>query len=623
MEPSAADDREEREMRLPRAAWRLVLDASAWIVAITTASVLRVDFDLGELHAVGQALILPIVVACHLITAASVGLYVGRWRAGSFDELSGLTRTTAGATALLVIADAFSGDPRFVPLTATIGGGVLALVLMAGWRAVARLAAERALRPRGERVARVLVFGAGEGGAQVITAMLRDPDSELLPVALLDDDPTRRRLRIMGVPVVGTREDVGRAAAEHHASTLLIAIPRAGRSLVGELTDRARAAGLAVKVLPSTRELLDDTVRVDDIRDVTPSDLLGRREVQTTIESVAGYLQGRRVLVTGAGGSIGSELCRQISRFGPAELLMLDRDESALHAVQLSISGRALLDDDSLVLMDIRDADALHELFRARPPDVVFHAAALKHLPLLERFPHEGVRTNVQATLDLLQIARDNGVQRFVNISTDKAADPSSVLGYTKRISERLTAEIARETDRPFLSVRFGNVLGSRGSVLDVFQAQILNGGPVTVTHPDVTRFFMTTAEAVELVIQAGEIGEPGEVLVLDMGEPVRIAGVAQRLAELAGPHLEIQYTGLRPGEKLDEVLFGHGEHDVRPSHPLIAQVPVPPLDVDALSRLFTDSTITIHERLAALCELPGKNAAPEGGERHAGLAGR
>jgi FlaA1/EpsC-like NDP-sugar epimerase len=623
VEPTAADDRERAEVRLPRARWRVAFDASAWIVAITVASVLRVDFDLGELHGIGQALIVPIVVACHLVVAASVGLYAGRWRAGSFDELSGLTRTTAGATALLVIADAFSGDPRFVPLTATIGGGVLALVLMAGWRAVARLAAERALRPRGDRVARVLVFGAGEGGAQVVTAMLRDPESEFLPVALLDDDPTRRRLRIMGVPVVGTREDVAHAAAAHDASTLLIAIPRAGRSLVGELTDRSRAAGLAVKVLPSTRELLDDTVRVDDIRDVTPSDLLGRREVQTTIDAVAGYLHGRRVLVTGAGGSIGSELCRQIHRFGPSELLMLDRDESALHAVQLSISGRALLDDDSLVLLDIRDTEAMRELFRARPPDVVFHAAALKHLPLLERFPHEGVRTNVQATLDLLQIARDSGVKRFVNISTDKAADPASVLGYTKRISERLTAEIARDTGRPFLSVRFGNVLGSRGSVLDVFQSQILNGGPITVTHPEVTRFFMTTAEAVELVIQAGEIGEPGEVLVLDMGEPVRIAAVAQRLAELAGPELEIQFTGLRPGEKLDEVLFGRGERDERPSHPLIAQVPVPPLDLGEVSRLFTDAPTTIHERLSELCDLPGPNPATEGGERRAGLAGR
>jgi FlaA1/EpsC-like NDP-sugar epimerase len=296
------------------------------------------------------------------------------------------------------------------------------------------------------------------------------------------------------------------------------------------------------------------------------------------------------VLVTGAGGSIGSELCRQVREFGPARLVMLDRDESALHAVQLSIEGRALLDDDALVLADIRDVETMTAVFRTHRPEVVFHAAALKHLPLLERYPREAIRTNVVATLDLLDLARDTGCERFVNISTDKAADPISVLGYSKRIAERLTATVGAEAAAAcgavFLSVRFGNVLGSRGSVLDIFQAQIAAGGPLTVTDPDVTRFFMTTTEAVELVIQAGGIGNPGEVLVLDMGEPVRIADVARRFAEVADPRVELEFTGLRPGEKVAEVLFGAGEHDRRPRHPLIAQVAVPALDPDALAGL-------------------------------------
>ncbi len=570
-----------------RASGRMVADCLAWCIAVTFASILRVDFNLSQLWLHGQLLILPAAIAAHLVAGWVTGLYAGRWRVGSFDEVAALARATAIATALLASIDALSGDPRLVPLAAPIGGGIVALVLMGAVRYAIRADYERARRPTAADAARVLVFGAGEGGEQVVTAMLRDPTSPYLPVALLDDDPSRQRLSIMGVRVVGNRHDVARAAREHDASLLLIAIPRAGRMLVTELTDCAREAGLSVKVLPSNRELLDGTVRVTDIRDLTLSDLLGRREIQTEVESIAGYLTGKRVLVTGAGGSIGSELCRQIRRFAPAELMMLDRDESALHGVQLSIEQRALLDDGdvcSLLLADIRDTPTIAEIFRTRAPQVVFHAAALKHLSLLERFPLEALRTNVFATLELLDLARKAGVERFVNVSTDKAADPTSVLGYTKRISERLTAHVAGDADGVFLSVRFGNVLGSRGSVLDTFQAQLACGGPITVTHPEVTRFFMTTAEAVELLIQAGGIGGPGEVLVLDMGEPVRIADVARRLAELTQPDVEVVYTGLRPGEKLDEVLFGADEVDRRPNHPLIAQVPVPPLAPSALA---------------------------------------
>ena len=584
-------------------AHRVVADCLAWCGAITIASLLRVDFAVSRLDARGQLLVLAVVIGVHLTVAGASGLYAHRWRYGSFDEVAALARSTTITTAVLFIIDLVASHPRMVPLTAVVAGGIVALVAMAGIRYVTRLAHERGRRPSGAGVQRVLVFGAGEGGAQVVAAMLRDPDSAYLPVALLDDAPDRQRLSIMGVAVVGTRADIARGAETHDASGLLIAIPRAGRALVADITDRARAAGLTVKVLPSTRELIDGVARLADIRDLTPADLLGRRELQTRVEDAVGYLRNRRVLVTGAGGSIGSELCRQIARYDPAELILLDRDESALHGAQLSIYGRALLDGNDLVLADIRDREVMKDVFATRQPQVVFHAAALKHLPLLEQFPVEGVRTNVLATCELLRLARDAGVERFVNISTDKAADPASVLGYTKRLSERVTAFFAADTGRPYLSVRFGNVLGSRGSVLDVFQAQIAAGGPVTVTHPEVTRFFMTTAEAVELVLQAGAIGGPGEVLVLDMGDRVRIADVARRLAEMAGPDIEVEFTGLRRGEKLDEVLFGAGELDHRPRHPLIAHVPVPPLAPRALDvfALDGDSRVLV-ATLAELC---------------------
>jgi FlaA1/EpsC-like NDP-sugar epimerase len=318
-------------------------------------------------------------------------------------------------------------------------------------------------------------------------------------------------------------------------------------------------------------------VRVADISDVQVTDLLGRRQVDTDLDTVAGYLTGKRVLVTGAGGSIGSELCRQIHRYAPAELMMLDRDESALHAVQLSLDRRARLDSPSVILADLRDAATIQTIFEVRRPQVVFHAAALKHLSLLERFPGEAVRTNIWGTLNVLEAATE--VERFVNISTDKAANPCSVLGFSKRIAERLTAQRAATSGAAFLSVRFGNVLGSRGSVLTTFCAQIAAGGPMVVTHPEVTRYLMTIQEAVQLVIQGAAIGRGGEALILQMGKPVRIAEVARRLAQLKDVPVDIEYSALRPGEKLHEELFGADELDLRPLHPLISHVRVPPLD--------------------------------------------
>ena len=318
-----------------------------------------------------------------------------------------------------------------------------------------------------------------------------------------------------------------------------------------------------------------------DLRDLDITDLLGRRSVEVDIAAIAGYLTGRRVLVTGAGGSIGSELCRQINRFGPAELFMLDHDESGLHGTQLSIHGRAALDTPDVILADIREAHVLTELFADRRPEVVFHAAALKHLPMLEQYPDEAWKTNVIGTQNVLDAAWCSGALTFVNISTDKAVNPTSVLGRSKRIGERLVADAAAHRAGTYLSVRFGNVLGSRGSVLVTFTEQLAAGGPITITHPDVTRFFMTIPEASQLVVHAAAIGRAGEVLVLDMGEPMRIEDVAHHLMEIAGRSVGIVYTGLRPGEKLHETLFGPGELDHRPFHPAVSHVAVPPLPME------------------------------------------
>ncbi len=537
----------------------------------------------------GFVAVLAAAVAAQIIIGYAGVLYRVRWQVGSFEEMAALGRTVVLTT--IVVTWASVALDHAVPLSATIAAGAMTLVLTGATRSVWRLNWERQMRPIGQ-TERVIIFGAGTGGRQVISALIADPTCPYAAVALLDDDPDKRNMRIRSLRVSGGAGDIAGVARRTRASVLIVAIPSADSELIRRLSRLAAEADLAMRTLPKVSGLFGPALSVKDIRPVTEEDLLGRHHIDTEMDAIAGYLTGRRVLVTGAGGSIGSELCRQIHRFAPSSLVMLDHDESGLHHAQLSIDGRAMLDERSLVVCDIRDVDALAAVFEENRPEVVFHAAALKHLPLLEMWPVEAVKTNVLATLNVLDLAVAAGVERFVNISTDKAANPCSVLGYTKRLAERLTASATQHTEGIYLSVRFGNVLGSRGSVLTAFRAQVDAGGPITVTHPDVTRYFMTVEEAVQLVIQAGAVGNSGEVLVLDMGNPVRIAEVARRLAREAPTPVEIVYTGLRPGEKMHEDLFGEGEIDLRPTHRLISQVPVPPLPLELIAELELSGTI-------------------------------
>jgi FlaA1/EpsC-like NDP-sugar epimerase len=565
------------------AVFQAAIDAASWALALLIALVIRYDFGPGW-HELGRLVrFVPLVIVAQVWIGLLVGLYQRRWRFGSFEEVAAIVVTATLVVALLTGLDLFYLD-HLVPVSVPFGAGLFALVGMLGTRYLWRLVSERYRRPvEGEPL---VVVGAGEGAAQIVDSMRRDPRSPYVPVALLDDDPRKANLRIRGVRVVGRIDDVVAVADRVSARTVLVAIPTADAELLKTVTRQCAAAGLQVLVLPSVGELLGHRPGTEDIRRPTAADLLGRREVDTDLAAMAGYLAGKRVLVTGAGGSIGSVLCRHISAFSPAELVMVDRDESALHGVQLALEQRALLDTPNLVVADIRDRDRMFEVFGTWKPHVVFHAAALKHLPLLEMHPEEAIKTNVLGTQHVLDAALATDVARFVNISTDKAADPTSVLGRSKRIAERLTACTALNADGVYLSVRFGNVLGTRGSVLETFEAQIAAGGPVTVTDREVTRFFMTVDEAVQLVIQAGAIGRSGEALVLDMGEPVRIADVARQLAAMAGQHIDIEYTGLRPGEKMHEDLWGADERDERPVHPLISHVAVPPIELSAVDDL-------------------------------------
>ncbi|GID28369.1 polysaccharide biosynthesis protein [Paractinoplanes brasiliensis] len=469
---------------------------------------------------------------------------------------------------------------------------------------------ERWARRRGSAPARVpaLVFGAGAAAAALLHSMVFDPDSPFEPLGILDDDPARQGERLAGIPVIGTRRDLDEAVAGTGAEVVIFAVGNAEAGLIRDVRERAVAAGVRLLIVPEASEALDHELGAADVREVQITDLLGRHRIEAALPeaALAELLTGRRVLVTGAGGQIGSELCRQIHRYEPAALTMLDHDEAALQTAQLAVDPRAGLHDRSVQLADIRDAARVREVFRTGKPEVVFHAAALKHQPLLERHPAEAVKTNVLGALNVLEAAGDAAL--FVNVSTDKAADPVSVLGYTERVAERLTAHHGG------LSVRFGNVLGSRGSVVATFAAQIADGGPITVTHPDATRYLMTAQEAVNLTLRAATLGRPGEALILQLGEPVLIAELARQMIALAGRPVDIVFTGLRPGEKLGDVLFGAGENPTRPHHPLISHVAVPPLHPAAVRPLTAPGIPeALTSALAGLCG-PALSSAPLSG---------
>lgn len=562
---------------------RLIPDAVAWAIAALLVVLLRYDF-LVPLTVWPFALIVVAgLIAAQFAAGFVLHLYRGRYLYGSIEEVRAL-----GLAALLVgvlmgiVLLVWMRQPAEALRTA-LSVTAIALVLMLVFRYVPLVFSRKSEDvPGGSR--KVLVFGAGWVGQQLISRMLNETKEPVFsPVGLIDDDLKKRNLRVKGVPVLGTLAQLRVAVELSGATELIIAVGRADAALLRRVTDAGNAAGLNVLVLPELDKVLQGASRIRDLRDVSIEDLIGRQPVDTDVKSIAGYVTGKRVLVTGAGGSIGGELCRQLSQFGPDVLVMLDRDESGLQGSQLSISGHGLLDTEDVVLADIRDVESLREIFRRHRPEVVFHAAALKHLPMLEQYPEEAWKTNVLGTRNVLEAALDVDVETFVNISTDKAANPSSVLGHSKRVAEKLTVWAAKSSHRRYLSVRFGNVIGSRGSMLPMFRTLIEAGGPVTVTHPEVTRYFMTISEACQLVIQAGSIGRPGEVLILDMGEPVKILDIAQRMIAMSGEYIEIVYTGLRPGEKLHEELVGEDEVVERPFHPQIQHTSIGSISPEAL----------------------------------------
>jgi FlaA1/EpsC-like NDP-sugar epimerase len=577
---------------VPLAVLDLVVAVSAYLIAL----VLRFEGAVPGDYWMSFWTFAPVVALIHVLANYLFGLYGQMWRYASVREARQIV--VAGATAATVVlaaSEVLGGRERLFPLSVVILGVVLSLLGFGAIRFQSRLFAFRR-RHVVDEPTRVLVMGAGDAGAMVLRDILLHPDVGLRPVGVIDDDPRKVGRTIQGIPVLGTRERIPELARGLQAEQLLVAIPSATSEVMREVVAVCEAADLSVRVLPSVREVVDGRVSVRDIRDLRIEDILGRQLVSTDLEAVRSILQGRRILITGAGGSIGAEISRQIAQFEPERLIVLDRDEIHLHDLLTVLEPSAALET---ALADIRDRAHLFDLFRRHRPHVVFHAAAHKHLPMLERHPREAVLTNVVGTKNVAEASVAVGVERFVLISTDKAVRPSSVLGTSKRMAEQVVWTLQGNATA-FSAVRFGNVLGSRGGVVQTFLRQIALGGPVTVTDPEMARYFMSIEEAVQLVLQAAAMSRGGEVFTLEMGEPVRIIELAREIIRLSGrvpgKDVDVSVIGPRPGEKLVEDLLDPAERPGPSDHPSI-MVSRPSVEEPAAVSRAVDELVVLAEQ--------------------------
>jgi FlaA1/EpsC-like NDP-sugar epimerase len=505
---------------------------------------------------------------------------------------------------------------------------LLCMAFVAGSRLLARTIIERPLP--GRIVARgkeVFVVGAGDAAQLIVKEMQRNPSLGYTPIGLLDDNPRKRNLRIHGVRVLGTSDDLPRLLRDRRPDEVLIAVPSATGELRERIVEVCRGAGVAVKTLPGLGELVSgDFDLTRQLRPVEVEDVLGREPVEVDLDAISGYIAGETVLVTGAGGSIGAELCRQIARVGPMKLLLLDHSEPQLFEIERELVRERGFTAAAAIVADVKDSSKLEQVFEKYRPGLVFHAAAYKHVAMMEANPVEAVRNNTLGTRTLADVAVEYGAKRFVLVSTDKAANPRTVMGQSKALCEWIVETWGHREDvaTRFVAVRFGNVLGSSGSVIPIFRRQIARGGPVTVTPPEMTRFFMTIPEAVQLVVQAGAIAERGQVYVLDMGEPVRIVDLADKMIRLSGKQpgteIAIEFVGPAPGEKLHEVLVSDDETVTATSHAKILRVGRAPIDpqwleseLNELARLVEDGeTLELVGELHRIVTAPQRVQAPQ-----------
>lgn len=552
--------------------WVAFSDSVAWVIAILTATLLRFELDLDLIPVSAVWILVAIVVPVGLVAGWLTHLYRRRFVTGSVDELRALIIAVTGVV-VIVGASVLVWGPGFrVPRSLVFLAAPIFVLAAGAMRLVVRKFRSDLIAPREHRL-RALVYGSGKATEALMPQLLQEAESPYMVVGMIDDSPTKSNRWIRGIPTLGSWSDLKALTVDYRLEVLIVAIPTASSELLARVDRDCKDLGLQVVVLPAVHEYLQGRQSVSDLRRLKIEDFLGRDTVGLDLDSSRDFIFDKRVLVTGAGGSIGSELVMQVARLSPAKVLLVDQDETALVMLQSRLQREFPEISFQVVVCNIRESDSVDELFRESRPEVVLHAAALKHLPVLERHPDEAWKTNVLGTMNVLQACTQLNVKTLVNISTDKAADPANVLGRSKKLAEEMTTWAASETKHLYVSVRFGNVLGSRGSLIPVLTEQIEAGGPVSLTDGNATRFFMSISEASRLVIQALAVGKPGEVLVLDMGEPVRIKDIAERMIEMSGRKISIEYSGLRDGEKVHERLVARNEEVQRSAHPRIMKV--------------------------------------------------
>ncbi|GKV57407.1 UDP-N-acetylglucosamine 4,6-dehydratase [Sporosarcina sp. NCCP-2222] len=509
----------------------------------------------------------------HHVAAYFFHLYDRVWSVASVRELLtigiAVTISVAAASGMQYL---IKNDIYFRVMAIT---WMLHIIMIGGSRFLLRLVKDHESFIAQEEMRRVLIVGAGQAGTMLARNLQQAHQPEFLPVAFVDDDPRKQHLKIMNITVQGKTKDIERLVERKRITDIIIAIPSLGRVGINSIYEKCAKTGAKVKIMPKIEDVMTGKVSVNDMQDVRIEDLLGREEVKLDLKAIADKLTNKTILVTGAGGSIGSEICRQVLEFRPKELLLLGHGESSIYNIDMELRSKVLINTTKIIpiIADIQDRERIFDIVSKYNPDVIYHAAAHKHVPLMESNPMEAVKNNIFGTKNVAEAADAYGIKHFVLVSTDKAVNPPNVMGSTKRFAEMIIQNLAKTSETKFAAVRFGNVLGSRGSVVPLFKNQIARGGPVTVTDPNMTRYFMTIPEASKLVIQAGTLASGGEVFVLDMGEPVKIVDLAKNMIRLSGyseHEIEIRYSGIRPGEKLYEELLNENERQSEYIYPKI-----------------------------------------------------
>ncbi|WP_341301622.1 nucleoside-diphosphate sugar epimerase/dehydratase [Lysinibacillus sp. FSL H8-0500] len=501
------------------------------------------------------------LLVSHHIAAYFFHLYDRIWSVASVRELLtiayAVTISVATASAMQYI---IKNDVYFRVMAIT---WMLHIIMIGGSRFLLRVLNDRESFRNTANLQRVLIVGAGQGGTMLAKNLLHAPKPDRLPIIFVDDDISKQQLKVMNMTVAGTTKSISKLVVKYGIDEIIIAIPSLGRIGIQSIYKDCAKTNLPVKVMPSIEDVMTGKVAVNEMKEVQIEDLLGRDEVKLDMIAISNKLTDKVILVTGAGGSIGSEICRQVMNFQPKQLILLGHGENSIYTIHMELLQRSSGTELIPIIADIQDRDRIFEVVEQYKPDVIYHAAAHKHVPLMEYNPREAVKNNIFGTKNIAEATHEFGVSNFVMISTDKAVNPPNVMGATKRIAEMVVQNLAKDSQTKFAAVRFGNVLGSRGSVIPLFKKQIAAGGPVTVTHPEMTRYFMTIPEASRLVLQAGTLGGNGEIFVLDMGEPVKIVDLARNLIQLSGfteEEIKVEFTGLRPGEKMFEELLNKEE---------------------------------------------------------------